>query len=464
MRLGSAAILRRAKNGGGQALLAAVVLCGVAYWRPAAALPSYARQTGQQCAACHNGFPELTPYGRLFKMNGYTFTGGTFFEPIAGMIITDFTHTTKPQEGGAATHFGPNDNFALNTVSLFYGGKILDHLGAFVQGTYDGIGRVFTWDNMDVRYADVADVGGKELLYGMSLNNNPTVTDPWNTTPAWGYPYQSSGLAPGPEAGTLLEGVTEGGLGAQVLGLNPYIFFNRLVYAEFGGYKTLGPGALRGLGVDPEGTSAIDGMAPYWRLAVAPKWGNSSWELGTFGMTASMVPQRTGGVGTDHITDVGLDTQYQWLGERDAFSVQARYIAENEHFPASQALGITSNGHDHLYTWQVKGSYWYRQMVGFTAGYFAINGSRDALLYGNTCDACAGDSATNNPASAGWIFELNFMPYNYGGPSFWPWANAKLGLQFIHYTKFDGAQTNYDGMGANASDNDTLYAYMWLAF
>jgi hypothetical protein len=40
------------------------------------ALPLYARQTGQQCAACHNGFPELTPYGRLFKLNGYTFTGG----------------------------------------------------------------------------------------------------------------------------------------------------------------------------------------------------------------------------------------------------------------------------------------------------------------------------------------------------------------------------------------------------
>src|SRR5216684_3279215 len=37
----------------------------------AQALPSYARQTGQECAACHNGFPELTPYGRLFKLNAY---------------------------------------------------------------------------------------------------------------------------------------------------------------------------------------------------------------------------------------------------------------------------------------------------------------------------------------------------------------------------------------------------------
>ena len=62
-------------------LAAAAVLAAVALFiagaRPVQALPSYARQTGQQCAACHNGFPELTPYGRQFKLNGYTWTGGT---------------------------------------------------------------------------------------------------------------------------------------------------------------------------------------------------------------------------------------------------------------------------------------------------------------------------------------------------------------------------------------------------
>ena len=56
-------------------LLSAAAVCLVGI-RPVQALPSYARQTGQQCAACHNGFPELTPYGRQFKLNGYTWTGG----------------------------------------------------------------------------------------------------------------------------------------------------------------------------------------------------------------------------------------------------------------------------------------------------------------------------------------------------------------------------------------------------
>jgi hypothetical protein len=39
---------------------------------PAEAVPSYARQTGQECIACHVSFPELTPYGRYFKLTGYT--------------------------------------------------------------------------------------------------------------------------------------------------------------------------------------------------------------------------------------------------------------------------------------------------------------------------------------------------------------------------------------------------------
>ena len=43
---------------------------------PASALPSFARQTGQPCATCHTIFPELTPYGRRFKLSGYTAGGG----------------------------------------------------------------------------------------------------------------------------------------------------------------------------------------------------------------------------------------------------------------------------------------------------------------------------------------------------------------------------------------------------
>src|SRR5215469_10268401 len=53
--------------------LAALALCGwLGLHAPLLAVPAYARQTGQACVACHVSFPELTPYGRMFKMSGYT--------------------------------------------------------------------------------------------------------------------------------------------------------------------------------------------------------------------------------------------------------------------------------------------------------------------------------------------------------------------------------------------------------
>src|SRR5262249_14102919 len=38
------------------------------------ATPGFARRTGLSCQACHTIFPELTPFGRRFKMNAYVFS------------------------------------------------------------------------------------------------------------------------------------------------------------------------------------------------------------------------------------------------------------------------------------------------------------------------------------------------------------------------------------------------------
>ena len=159
---------------GAASLLAFAVLCVVVV-RPAQALPSYARQTGQQCAACHNGFPELTPYGRQFKLNGYTWTGGTWdLPPIAAMAIPTFTNVRKGVDGGLVPGFGYNNDFAF-TGSLFYGGKIFDGLGTFSQVTYDNVPNRIHWDNIDLRYATPSELLGSEEVFGVSANNNPTL-------------------------------------------------------------------------------------------------------------------------------------------------------------------------------------------------------------------------------------------------------------------------------------------------
>src|SRR5579864_2697637 len=425
------------------------------------ALPSYARQTGQQCAACHNGFPELTPYGRLFKLNGYVFGGGqSDLPPLALMVIPSFTHTESDQAGGAGPHYGPNNNFAIpQSGSLFYGGSIASALGlgAFAQATYDHVNRRFGWDNTDIRFAKSTTLGG-ETLFGLSLNNNPGVTDVWNSTPAWGYPFLSSALAPTQSTTTMIEGA----FAQKVVGLNAYTMWNRLVYAEFGAYSTLTKSADSALGVaNPNNTDAIKGLAPYWRLAFQPQWGPNSFEIGVFGMAAAINPGRVTGFGTDHKTDVGIDTQYQYLTDVHSISVQASWTTENQNLSSTQAqtlaAGNPTNSHDHLRSFHAKTSYYFQQTYGATIGYFRTDGSGDPGLFSTS-------SAANSPNSTGWIGELDYMPFNHGGPDFWPWLNMKLGLQYIWYTKFNGAATNYDGNGRNASDNNTLYAFVWFAF
>jgi hypothetical protein len=52
-------------------------------------------------ATCHNGFPELTPFGSQFKLNGYAWAGGTSnLPPIAAMAIPTFTKCGKVWKAG----------------------------------------------------------------------------------------------------------------------------------------------------------------------------------------------------------------------------------------------------------------------------------------------------------------------------------------------------------------------------
>ena len=115
------------------ATIVAVLVTGLSA-PPAVSLPLYARQTGQTCATCHTAFLELTPFGRRFKLGGYTLGGGDWKgPPFAIMLQPTFTNTQAAQPGGAAPGFGVNNNFVLQQASLFTGGKITDNLGAFIR-------------------------------------------------------------------------------------------------------------------------------------------------------------------------------------------------------------------------------------------------------------------------------------------------------------------------------------------
>jgi hypothetical protein len=111
--------------------------------------------------------------------------------------------------------------------------SFLDKFGAFFQATYDGVAKAGSWDNAEIRFADSASIHNSNFVYGFYVNNNPTLQDLWNTTPAWGFPFSASGIAPTPAAAPLIAG----GVAQQVLGFGAYTKLFSLLYLDIGGYR-----------------------------------------------------------------------------------------------------------------------------------------------------------------------------------------------------------------------------------
>src|SRR4030067_1543335 len=79
-------------------------------------VPSFTRQTGMACNACHTVFPELTPFGRNFKLTGYVFSKSTkayeFPPPLAGMAQLSFSNIKEDLPRGFI-----DENWATNATS-----------------------------------------------------------------------------------------------------------------------------------------------------------------------------------------------------------------------------------------------------------------------------------------------------------------------------------------------------------
>jgi hypothetical protein len=421
------------------------------------AVPAFARQTGQNCNACHVSFPELTPYGRWFKLTGYTIGERTI--PLAMMAEVSRTSTknnTDPATGFALTP--ENNDVVLQDVSLFLAGKATDHIGGFVQWTYDHQAHLDQdpvtgqWtrgghsalDNTDIRaVGSYVAPGGKEpeLIYGLTLNNNPTMQDLWNTTPAWSFPFTGSSTTQFGPPGTMIEGL------APAAGIGGYGFWKKTFYGEFSVYRT----ADRAFKLLRSGTPiadrpALKGYNPYWRFAYNREWGAHSLMLGTFGMIGDVYPDSTDTTTpTDRFKDIGVDAQYQYITDPHTITGQVSYIHEKQKWNATFPAGGTDNPSDTLNSFKAKATYYYQRKYGATIGYFTVTGSTDATFWGTT---------NGKPNTSGYILELNYLPID----------NVRLMLQYTTYQKFEGVSSNFDGNGRNPHDNNTLFLNAWISF
>jgi hypothetical protein len=426
------------------------------------AVPSFARQTGMSCTVCHTVFPELAPFGRSFKLHAYTFSaaspGEPYRPPIAAMFQASAT-ALQENHGVLRTGVAPfdsSDRSARDQVnlpqqaSLFYGGEIIDHIGALSQVTYDGTANDIALDLTDVRYARISAVGDSHLTYGLTVNNSPTVEDVWNSTPTWGFPYASSAVAPTPAASPLIAG----GLDQQVGGIGAYASWNNIIYGAVTVYRTTEDGITRPLGAGTDVDTVTDGAVPYWRLALQYQKNAHAVEVGTYGLKADIHPDGRSSGPTDKLVDLALDAQYQYINSPHLFSVQGTWIHEKQDWNASYDSGEAANQHSSLDLFKVNANYYYRSeygTVGGTAAYFSTNGDKDVLLY--SPDPVDG-SRTGSPDSNGFILEADYVFRE----------KYKFSLQYTIYDKFNGSSSDYDGFGRNASDNNTLYFLVWLMF
>lgn len=442
----------------------------------AKAVPGFARQTGFGCPACHTVYPELTALGRRFKLNGYTWTSKkplvtvtddkdivdvsiAQIPPLSLLFQAYYTDWSRPPAGtgpDGKTQNGPT--YFPSQVSLLEAGRISDKFGGWVQVTYLQQTNSVGIDNMELRYSD--HVEDRSILWGVLANNNPTMQEVWATggsnsagSTAFGIPYFPVGnlLAFGTTKYPLIlaEGNNSAGLGA-------YAFYQDSLYGELTFYRSAKPGVLY---LDDSsqtlapGGGTIDGLAPYWRIAHESNWGRNSLMFGAIGMFANFtpnVPAVTSLSQAGRYTDVGVDSQYQWIGDENIFTTQLSYIGEHStNNNALVAANAVSNGTDTLYRIAWTASYYYERKWGGLFNFTSINGKSDPLLY------CAG-SCDGSPRAEWETLELDYLP----------WLNTKLFVQYNLYNKLGTASMPaFEGTApAKASDANAFVLGIWLAF
>ncbi len=418
------------------------------------AVPSFARQTGLSCNVCHSNPPELTAFGRDFKLKGYVLTDMTPSDkvgiskslllskniPLSFMILLSETvfQNVAPSTQNSAVGFPQQ-------LSLFLAGGFASHFGALAQVTYTHSSDTFAMDNSDFRYANRTTLGGKELDYGITLNNNPTVQDLWNSTPAWGFPWISSEAAPGPIAAALIDGT----LGQDVAGAGVYSMWNRHLYTEVTAYRSeheAGTVPVNGAGFQYN----ISGAAPYWRGAWQQTFGANYLEVGTYGLAVNSHPNSVSGP-VDRYIDPAFDFQFERPFGANLLDAHGTWIHESSNLGGTFAAGGASVLHNTLDTLRIDSTYHWTSKYSATGALFRTTGTTDPLLY---AAAPLTGSLNGSPNTSGYTVQA----------AYWPVQNIDIDVNYTGYTKFNGASKDYDGASRNASDNNTVYMALWIMF
>lgn len=431
--------------------------------------PGFSRQMDMECMACHNQtMSQLNSFGRKFAASGFTMTSGN-----KSMIDGDTVKMGLPTAINAGVLLkaryiktvlddsDPNvdgddvgtdrGNLELFKVSkLFFGGKIAENVGGFINYEYDSIGgKIVFSGELGSGYAGV--VGYMQNDFG----------------PFSGMEYYNTGLyAPlklfENRKGTNAAQATDIGHGPAT-GMQAY-YGGDVLYA-MGGFYVPATSEQEGLDI---GTDAI----AIGRIAVAPTFGDWTVMVGAYGLS-----------GTAKLSDDALDNNTSSVENgsrlveitREAFGLDAQ--VEGRIAGMSTVLTLNAVLHNR------------------TKLYDPGSGNEDKLLFTTGADYKAGDNEAYsaeiqvNP----WeefgikVAYLNFndkYDYRYStpgnqnnNPDKWDRDEYSLGLDYsfrqnirfaVEYTYSDYAINDRLDNGGNEvvslSDGDTFFVYTMIGF
>jgi hypothetical protein len=445
------------------------------------ATTSFARQTGEPCTACHMQAygPWLTQYGQKFKLDGYVAGHANklpdVINPLAVEVIGSVTNTQQNNDGdpyysNTTGHSNSNNNVLPDWAAVYYTGRITDKIGSYLQLNINPqAGRSVSLAMADIRVANHATIKGNAITYGLTVNNAPTMSDFWMTTPAWMYPYTQSSVTVKPAAQPWLQSLMAG---ANTAGATAYTMINNHLYLEAGGYTSQSQNMAQGLGVWNAGSQSsgpqgglIDGGAPYWRMFLQHSIGPHTMMIGTYGLAAKVIPYYTNGVGTNSYVEYNADANYSYMmDDNNMLMAMAKYTHDSMKMNASQGQGWASNSSNYLDSVMMMGMWTYKQTYNLTVGWNYMKGSSDMTLYNGAANFNSDNpvnpvfgSANGSPNTNSFLFEADYVPFGKGTFAADPYLNVRLSVQYWAYTQFNGASTNYDGSGRNAAGNNTLY-------
>ncbi len=439
-----------------------LTLCGV---QPALAVPAYSRQTNTECAACHTGGfgPNLTPHGIRFKLGGYVDSDGKGGHIPLSLIAQYSSNRTEPGNPGTR---GQTDS-RLTNFDLYLAGKLFGEVGAFVKlARTDSPTRTTTALNeVDIRFAREAQLGGRDVQWGLSLNNNPGVQDPVNGMPAWGFGAFGPGrdFVQGTRTGTLLN-KAQGGLAYRVVGLSGFAVLDKSWYGELGSYRSLSRADQDSIGLPVRTPGAVVGdpgrlsNTVYWRGLWMKDAKTQFVSLGVFGLNTDLQEDRIGP--RNRVNDVGIDATYMYLGDREhVLHLRGSHIVERRSYGATVRnpfFPVASQSSGKITETALGGTYYYKDKIGLLGLRTRVRTNADPALFLPNGKA---DTTTNVVALFWnvWGREGDWAPIG---------TNLQLGIARFGFSRFNGSATNIFGgpVPVNASDLKQTQIYARAAF